>query len=117
VLLDHGAKVDIKNDQGATPLHVVSGSKYSQDGVHVAQLLLDHGADANARRNDHSTPLHGLAFSGRLNIVRVLLDHGAKADAEDRFLRTPLHAVSQGWCESQEDGVRIVQLLLEAAWM
>ncbi len=50
LLLDHGVKVDAKNDQGETPLHLVSQGKYDSphDGVHVAELLLECGTDVNA---------------------------------------------------------------------
>ena len=113
VLLDHGAKPNVKNYLGEAPLHVVSSDKYSQDGARVAQLLLDHGADPDAQRNDHCTPLHEISHSGRFDIVRVLLDHGANAKAEDSFLRTPLHAASLGEHESQDNRVRTAQLLIE----
>ncbi len=43
----------------------------------------------------------------------VLLDHGAKANAMNNRGETPLHQVSQGEYESQADGVRVAQLLLD----
>ncbi|KAN0130306.1 Ankyrin repeat-containing domain protein [Lactarius tabidus] len=46
-------------------------------------------------------------------MVRVLLDRGATVDSENDLGQTPLHMVSQGAYMSQDDGVRIAQLLLE----
>ena len=69
--------------------------------------------DVNAQRQDHWTPLHIASFRGRPDIVQVLLDHGAKVDAVDNLFRTSLHNVPGGQYESQEDGIRVAQLLLE----
>ena len=85
VLLDHGAKPGLGNDQAQTPLHLVSlGSYWSQDdGLGVAKLLLERGADMHARDKDNATPLHLACSRGRLDIARVLLEYDAKAQAEN----------------------------------
>ena len=103
------------DDIGNTPLHCVSQGKYESqaDGVRVAQLLLERGADVNTHRKDHWTPLHIASYNAELAIARLLIDHGAEVDTVDDFGNTPLHGVSQGEYESQEDGVRVAQLLLE----
>jgi ankyrin repeat protein len=119
LLLDHGADPDAnaEGNNGAKPLHNVSYGKYrsQEDGVRVTQLLLDRGADVNARRNDHWTPLHCASYFGIVEILRVLLDHGAdpEANAEGYIGEKPLHKVSYGKYRSQEDGLFVVQLLLE----
>ena len=119
VLLDHGADPEAvaEGDMGEKPLHMVSYGKYrsQHDGVRVAQLLLEHGADVNTRRDDHWTPLHIASHFGDIEIVRLLLDHGAdpEANAEGDKGSKPLHQVSYGKYRSQEDGVRVAQLLLE----
>jgi ankyrin repeat protein len=120
LLLDHGAdpEANAEGDMGAKPLHQVSYGKYrsQQDGVRVAQLLLERGADVNTRRTkDHWTPLHLASYFGNVEIVRLLLDHGADsgANADGDMGAKPLHQVSRGKYRSQEDGVRVAQLLLE----
>ena len=119
LLLDHGAdpEANAEGDMGEKPLHKVSYGKYrsQEDGVRVAQLLLEHGGDVNTRRKDGWTPLHVAAYFGNVEIVRLLLDHGAdpEANAEGDMGEKPLHKVSYGKYRSQEDGVRVAQLLLE----
>ena len=119
LLLDHGAdpEANAEGDMGEKPLHKVSSGKYrsQEDGVHAAQLLLECGADVNTRRNDDWTPLHVASYFGNVEIVRLLLDNGAdpEAYAEGDMGEKPLHKVSSGKYRSQEDGVRVAQLLLE----
>jgi ankyrin repeat protein len=114
MLLDHGAKADVENDEGETPLHLVSRGMYDtqEHGVNIARLLLEHGVDIHAQNKFHQTALHSAAFSGRLEITQLLLDHGANPNAENGLGLTPLHSVSAGKYDSQEHGVGIARLLL-----
>jgi ankyrin len=117
LLLDHGADVNAETDDWEKPLHRVSyGISESQEaGVRVAQLLLERGADVNARRKDNQTPLHLACYFGNFEIVHLLLDHGAdlEANSEGDDGEKPIHQVSYGEYRSQEDGIRVAQLLLE----
>jgi ankyrin repeat protein len=115
MLLDHAAKADAENDEGETPLHLVSRGMYDtqEHGVNIARLLLEHGVDIHAQNILHETALHSAAFSGRLGITQLLLDHGANPNAENGLGLTPLHSVSAGKYDSKEHGVGIAQLLLE----
>ena len=87
LLLEHGADVNARTNDGSTPLHVAAGSG-SVEAIHV---LLEHGADANARKNDDTTPLHEAARNGRAEAIRVLLEHGADANARKNDDTTTLH--------------------------
>ena len=115
LLLDHSAKTTAENEQGETPLHLVSRGTYDFQGhgVKTARLLLEHGVDVNAPDKDQNTPLHSASYVGRLEIVQVLLDHGANAGSKNAQAQTPLHLVSQGGYWSQEDGPSVAKLLLE----
>jgi ankyrin len=115
VFLNHGAKANAEDDEGGTPLSLVSRGEYPSqaDGVRLAQLLLDRGADVNGQPKVHWTPLHWASYRGKFDIVRLLIDHGASTKATNKFLGTPLHAVSAGEYESRGDGARVTQLLLE----
>jgi ankyrin repeat protein len=117
LLLDHGANLDAATgNMGEKPLHKVSYGKYryQEDGVRVAQLLFDRGAEVNTRGKDDWTPLHRASYYGNVEIVRLLLDHGADLDAATGNMgEKPLHQVSYGKYRSQEDGVRVAQLLFD----
>ena len=64
-LLDHGASVSMRDDQGLTPLHdcaefnAKGGSPPGTDGVRaeIARLLLAHGADVWAKDDFARHPL------------------------------------------------------------
>ena len=115
LLLQSGAKVNVVDDQGDTPLHDVSCGKNDSEeaGISVARLLLKHGADVNARSKGQRTPLHRASYHGKLEIARLLLDHGARVDTVDDNNLTPLHCVSRGDYASEEAGVGVARLLLE----
>ena len=112
ILLDRGANVAAKDDEGRTPLHGAAQS----GSVELVRLLLEHGADLNARSNDGSTPLHLFAENGSgafrspsdsYEVVHVLLERGANVAAKDDNGRTPLHRAAQSWT------VEPVRMLLE----
>ena len=85
LLLEHGADVNARTNDGSTSLHLAAMA-VPYDRVGVIRVLLKHGADVNARENGGSTPLHLAAQFGGLGAVeaiRVLLEHGANVAAED----------------------------------
>ena len=81
LFIDHGADVNICNNEGCTPLH-------ENSILEILDLLLDNGADVNHTDNVGSTPLHK-AFTPEL--VKYLVDHGANVNAVDKDGHTPLH--------------------------
>ena len=52
-LIAHGANVNIPDDSGWTPLHVVA----AHDNLEMARKLLEYGADIGARDHQGATPL------------------------------------------------------------
>ena len=80
-LLDNGANVNLVNDKGCTPLHIVCCSR----GVTaIVNLLLAHRAVVNKRTNDGSTPLMMACRKGFAPVVEILLQEQAKCDIQDK---------------------------------
>lgn len=110
-LLAHGADVNAKDSEGATPLHgvenrdvikllVAKGANVNDKknggytSLHTVttktacESLLACGADVNARDDNGGTPLH---WSSTRAVARLLLAHRADIEGKDKLSRTPLH--------------------------
>ncbi|GAA3405839.1 ankyrin repeat domain-containing protein [Paenibacillus hodogayensis] len=89
-LIDQGAEVNARNDEGITPLHLALDPQ-------VAARLLDRGALIDAASDDGSTPLHTQVSDGeeRLDVVELLLTRGANREAKNRKGHTPLEIALQ----------------------
>jgi uncharacterized protein len=94
LLLQHGAKVDIAQISGITPILAAAGVgstaidtrgsiKSEADIVETLKLLLAAGADINGADHLGRTPLLGAAFWGYDDVIRSLVDAGARLDAKD----------------------------------
>lgn len=75
LLIKNGAKVNIKDGSGRTPLHYAA---YHGDND-ICHLLLDNGADINAICNDGRTPL-GTIQRNRPETEGLLIKRGADAN-------------------------------------
>lgn len=136
-LIDKGADVDAKEENGFTALMLASWHGYSQivqcligEGADVniktnegltallsaleqsrydiVKILVASGADVNAKGMDDRTPLMGEAYRGNYFIVKLLLDAGADVQARDKYGNTALI-----WAEKGNQKI-IIQLLREA---
>jgi ankyrin repeat protein len=67
-LLDHGADVNMENNDNSTPLHVAS----YHDSVKATQLLLDHGANIHAQNNRGETPFQVASVREHQGVVELL---------------------------------------------
>lgn len=86
-LLDHGAKVDARDEDGATAL--IYGSANCKRGE-IVQVLLRAGANPNAAANNGYTGLIAAAESGNEVAVRELLLKGADVNAKNSEGETAL---------------------------
>jgi mono/diheme cytochrome c family protein len=76
LLLDAGAMVDLRSEEGRSALAIASGTVGAAPAV---KLLLDYGAQPWAlRRNDFSY-VREAARAGDVEIFRTLLDYGVRA--------------------------------------
>lgn len=94
LLIETGVNVNVKNDNGDTPLHIVRN-------VEIAKLLVKNGADINARNNNGDTPLHKtyrlnlyegftqLPSVERNEVGSLLIENGADQDAKNNQGRKP----------------------------
>ena len=80
ILLEHGADVNAKNDDGNTPLLFA-------DQLEIVKILIEHGADVNVKNNNGDTPLF---FANQFEIVKILIKHGADVNAKNNDGNTPL---------------------------
>jgi hypothetical protein len=74
ILLEHGADINAKRQDGQTPLHEASHN----GALEVVRLLLEHGADVEAKGYDCKTALQFAAEKGHDKVVEFLREHGAK---------------------------------------
>lgn len=88
MLLDHGARLDVRDRHGATPLvHAIY-----LDNVWMVRLFLERGADPNAGDNYGTSPVF-IALTQRFfdtEMAALLLEHGADINLPDSRGRTPL---------------------------
>ncbi|TMW62671.1 hypothetical protein Poli38472_005289 [Pythium oligandrum] len=104
---------DIRNELGATILHVAVDASMARQNLKVklVELLVDRvGFDVNARDAFGRTPLHVAAMSGHVDVTKALLARGADPTRRDRAGLTPLSVV-RTLSRPPED---VVQVLVDA---
>ncbi|KAH7149027.1 ankyrin repeat-containing domain protein [Dactylonectria estremocensis] len=111
-LLALGLDVDLKNNTGRTPLHVLCAAHiplraYERASILAIDLLIERVKDINIADKDGITALHIAATGGEL-YAKKLLDAGADPTAATHERLTPLHIASR--CRESN----IVGLLLDA---
>ncbi|KAL1891636.1 putative ankyrin-repeat protein [Sporothrix stenoceras] len=95
LLLNRGASVDEKNNNGQTVLHFVA----SKSNLDLAKKLLEVSPPASARVRDKrgQYAIHRAAAVGSSPIVTLLLKHRSPLNATDNEGQTALHhAVAEG---------------------
>ena len=115
LLLAHGAKVNMPNVNGVTPVMAAAGEgsvecdtrgdyltpDVQKKSIDALKPLLAAGGDINAsddrkrgRFSDYreQTALHGAAFWGWNKVVAFLVEHGARIDVKDKNGMTPLNS-------------------------
>ncbi|PIQ23564.1 hypothetical protein COW36_13915 [bacterium (Candidatus Blackallbacteria) CG17_big_fil_post_rev_8_21_14_2_50_48_46] len=78
-LLTQGAKTQIKNAWGETPLHLAA----SRQDLDLVQNLLGDGRHINQRTYFGQTPLHQTAMQGSLQMVKFLIEKGANPNKKN----------------------------------
>ena len=85
VLIQHGARLDVRARYGNTPLHdMLRYDDFRDDNDdHISFLknLLTNGLDANLGNEGGRTLLHAAAGRAHVRAAEVLIQHGARLDA------------------------------------
>ena len=103
LLCEHGADINVANDEGNTPIFDASAVGL----IEILEYLINHGADIDKSRNDGDTPLILASCYNKIDAVKILLLHKCNIEAKTNDGVTALlYAISHGHVE-------IVQLLLD----
>jgi ankyrin repeat protein len=90
VALEQGARVNIQDKNGNTPLYLASGFD-APDSPKLIKALLARGADINKKTNSGNfTPLHEAVMNGSPYVLTLLLENGAQVNAQTRTGYTAL---------------------------
>lgn len=112
LLLDSGADIEARNEDGSTPL--IWASAYAQ--TEVVKVLIHRGAKLDVTDNDGNTPLIAAAcecalatMNSAYDTVKILLDMGCNVNARSKNGTTALMNAASGF-----GGASIVELLLQS---
>uniref|UniRef100_A0A8C1X6H2 Protein phosphatase 1, regulatory subunit 16A n=1 Tax=Cyprinus carpio TaxID=7962 RepID=A0A8C1X6H2_CYPCA len=100
-LVASGADLNVKDEQGATLLHVAAANGY----MSVGELLLEHRISPNDRDDDGWTALHAAACWGQIQMVELLVANGANLNAKSELDETPLDV-----CTDEEVRTKMMEL-------
>lgn len=90
LLLESGARCDVKDSCGAIAIHYACESSIEpMDKVH--KLISFNKGYVHARDADGMQPLHYSSAVGNTNVSLLLLENGAEVDAVGSNKHTPLH--------------------------
>lgn len=85
-LLQNGAEVDARDNQGRTPLLLAAHGNHAR----VARLLIAAGADVNAKDAIQDSPFLYAGAEGRVGILQMTLAAGADLKSTNRYGGTAL---------------------------
>ena len=85
--LNNGEKVNAKDMDNWTPLHIAVRFKHQE----LVELLIASGANVNAQGGwQKAAPLHWASSAGHMKIVELLIANGANVNAKAKNGGTPL---------------------------
>ena len=94
LLLNNGAAMEVRDDQGKTPLHMAVGD--GDNSIDIIELLMSSYADITTRDSDGHTLLHTAAASNSSvgTAITILKHQGPGKNARDMDGQTPLHVAA-----------------------
>eukprot|EP01118_Nematostelium_gracile_P019811 TRINITY_DN933_c0_g1_i5.p1 TRINITY_DN933_c0_g1~~TRINITY_DN933_c0_g1_i5.p1 ORF type:complete len:259 (+),score=76.51 TRINITY_DN933_c0_g1_i5:49-777(+) len=94
ILLKNGAKVNLTDAYGATPLHRAAANK-SKSSLPIVQLLIENGANINAQDKEGTTPLHIACQEDNEGVAMAIVNAGADVEIKNELDRSPLDDCTQ----------------------
>ena len=98
-LIENGALVDAKDENGNTPLHEcvpnhdAAGAQLGH--VEVLKCLIENGPLIDAKNNYGDTPLHDAAQHNQLKVLKCLIENGANVSEKNDYGYTPLDIATE----------------------
>lgn len=86
LLLKRGAKINERDEDGFTALHIAA----SEGHQNLTKLFLQHGAKVNAKDGTGGTALHSACAWNQKAIAELLIDQGADINATDKEGCSPI---------------------------
>ena len=90
MLLDKGAQIDEKDENGDQPIHYAAKSGC----IACVQLIAGKGVKVCTPGQNDNRVIHYAAKYGRLELVNEILEKGCPPDLENQLGETPLHLAS-----------------------
>ena len=119
LLLERGADVTRKQNDGTTALMIAAGVKYAitqegdpdnmgtaADAHDIVKLIVERGADVNLANDRGETALYGASFLGNDQVIKYLVERGARVDVKTKTGRTILDGVLNTGVPDEGTGAR-----------
>lgn len=112
-LISKGANIEVRDDQGQTPL-LIASSGYSYNYLDVVRVLIQAKCDLKAKDHSGQNALHK-AILGRSygeNIADILLDtRKVEYDLKDNQGKSPIDYAKEKWSGSKDPGDTMEKIL------
>jgi ankyrin repeat protein len=95
-LLDSGAEIESKDENGQTPLLLAANDGHET----VVKVLIEANAETESKDKDGQTPLSRAAEKGHETIVKMLIEAKADVKSKDMGSRTPLCWAAMKGCKA-----------------
>ena len=110
-ILESGIDVNIKNENGSTPLHEIIAVYGNGYDIEIIKYIVAQGGDVNAKDKDGNTPFYLAALHCWIEPAKFLISQGADVHAKNINAKesskrgyTPLHWAVCWYADGGEDG-------------
>ncbi|KAH9579736.1 Ankyrin repeat-containing domain [Trypanosoma melophagium] len=109
-LVEHGAVVDQKDVNGATPLLMA----VKMGRFEVAEYLIQQGASCETRDSQGNSPIHFCAIRCDYKILKLLIDAKATVNVRNQEFNNPLHLAAMHQRPNIKEWEDLITLLLDS---